>query len=210
MKKSVLNLSYLLLAFVLLASISNQMAEEHPSNSSTPGIESVQSDTPTVRRCRVIKRYRPKGEVYRMSMTVDNSLIQFRDLDSDNDVLVDVVDKKPEGFDGYVTFQFLDNNGKPIDCTGPIKLAAIKSKGKDGKEIEFESEDIEAKTGGNFLCGKTDHFLYPVNIRVYNSEGKLMYTQNTTFNFKSENNPKNKKEEIFESGEILDGEYKTK
>lgn len=145
-----------------------------------------------------------------MSMAVDISLLQFRDLDSENDGILDAVQKKPEGFDGYVSFEFLDNNGKPIDCTGLIKLAAIKSKGKDGKEIEFESDDIEAKTGGNFLCGTTDHFLYPVNIRVYNSQGKLMYTQNTTFNFKSENNPKDKKEEIFESGEVLEGEYKTK
>lgn len=210
MNKSIFNLSTWLLAFVLLASVSNQITEDYSANSSNLGIESVQSETPKVRRCRVVKRYRPKGEVYRMSISIENALMSCCVLDSDNDGIGDIFENKPMEFGGYISFEFLDNNGKPIDCTGPIKLASIKSKGKDGKEIEFESDDIETKTVGNFLCGTTDHFLYPVNIRVYNSQGKLMYTQNTTFNFKSENNPKDKKEEIFESGEVLEGEYKSK
>jgi ribosomal protein L7/L12 len=166
----------------------------------------------SVRRCRVMKRYRPKNEIYRIGVDVNNDLIQyFRDLDSDNDAIFDLVESNNPnpGFNGYITFEFLEPNGKAISCLSPIKLNPIKSQGKNGKGVEFESADFEAKKdGGTFICGSTDHFLYPVNINYYNAQGKLLFVQNTTFNFTSTYDGKGKKEEVFEAGQIFFGPYK--
>lgn len=110
------------------------------------------------RRCRVVKRYRAKGEVYRIIVDVNNS---------------------SNWQNGSIEILFEPKEGQPKPTAEPIILKPIKSKGKNGKDIEFESEDFE-------FSGETAKQTYVFTLVINNNEGKPLSKFQYTVSFGEE------------------------
>jgi hypothetical protein len=98
------------------------------------------------RRCRVVKRYRAKGEVYRIIVDVNNN---------------------SNWQNGSIEILFEPKEGQPKPTTEPIILKPIKSKGKNGKDIEFESDEFE-------FSGDVSNTKYNFFVLVKNSNKEVL------------------------------------
>ena len=108
-------------------------------------VNSVNADVDSVpRRCRVVKRYRPTGEVSKMIVEMNNN---------------------PSWQNGSIEIIFEPKEGQAKPTTEQIILKPIKSKGKNGKDIEFESEEFE-------FSGTTANQTYVFTLVINNNEGK--------------------------------------
>jgi hypothetical protein len=96
------------------------------------------------RRCRVVKRYRPTGEVSKMVVEMNNN---------------------PSWRNGSIEILFESSEGQAKPKTNPIILKPIKSIGKNGKDIEFESDEFE-------FSGETANQTYVFTLVINNNEGK--------------------------------------
>jgi len=109
------------------------------------------------RRCRVIKRYRPKGEVYRIAVDVPNHA-------NYTNATAEVVFEKKEG-------------QAPLSHT-TILLNTVRSKGKDGKDIELESDEFD-------FDGSSDNQTYRFTLKLYDNSKKLIETVRYDLTFKA-------------------------
>lgn len=114
----------------------------------------IMSETPKIRRCRVVKRYRPKGEVYRVEADVEN------DGTFSSYTLLAVFDKNENGSNPQIN---------------PIKLAPVKSKGKNGKDIEVHSPEFG-------FTGNTDGQTYIFSLDL-TKDGQTVNTQKFSVTF---------------------------
>jgi hypothetical protein len=120
----------------------------------------ITSETPKVRRCRVVKRYRPKGEVYRTVVVVENP----------SNAAFAVVDFGEPLFTGKnPSFNQLIENQN-------LKMVQIKQgNGNGGKkdaplEVEFSSDEFLFKEDKNNQTLKFIVSLFDVNGNELNSQ----------------------------------------
>lgn len=100
---------------------------------------------PITRRCRVVKRYRAKGEVYRILVNTPNT---------------------SNTLGGTVAVSFAASDASLKAPDGTLVATPIKSQGRNGKEIEVETPEFEL--GGN-VAGKT----LTIRLKARNREGKV-------------------------------------
>lgn len=108
------------------------------------------------RRCRVVKRYRPKGEVYRIAVDTPN-----------------------QNF-GSVSVSFYEALGKPNPESNQFEMNAIKSQGRNGKDIEWETGDIS-------FSGKAEG-TYVFEIVILDAKGNEVDAQLYKTDFSSDRN----------------------
>jgi len=122
-------------------------------------VNSVNLDVDSVpRRCRVVKRYRPKGEVYKINVEVNNNT---------------------SWQNGSIEILFEPKEGQAKPTTEQIILKPIKSKGKNGKDLEFESEEFE-------FSGTTAKQTYAFTLVLNNNDGKPLAKFQYTVSFGEE------------------------
>jgi hypothetical protein len=120
---------------------------------------SVNADVDSVpRRCRVIKRYRSKGEVYKIIVQLNNN---------------------PSWQNGSIEILFEPKEGQAKPTKEQIILKPIKSKGKNRKDIEFESAEFE-------FSGATANQTYVFTLVSNDNEGKPLDKFQYTVSFGEE------------------------
>lgn len=100
----------------------------------------------TPRRCRIVKRYRAKGEVYRIVVNTPNT---------------------PNTIGGTVAVSFAASDASLKAPDGTLVATPIKSQGRNGKEIEVETPEFEL---GGKVAGKT----LTIRLESRNRAGKVL------------------------------------
>ncbi|MFN4000380.1 ribosomal protein L7/L12 [Algoriphagus sp.] len=142
------------------------------------GNKRIKADFEAVpRRCRVVKRYRAKGEVYRVEAEVENN----------------------GTFSSYTLLAVFDKNENGSNPQiNPIKLAPVKSKGKNGKDIEVHSPEFG-------FTGDTDGQTYIFSLDFI-KDGQTVYSQKYSITFNEDGKNKETavgKEVIVESYDVI-------
>ena len=109
-----------------------------------------------IRRCRIRKVYRPKRTL--------NIAVGSLENNSDASRVA------------YLTLEFNKTTKNPLPTENPIKLVPVKSKGKNKKDIEFQSSEF-------FFEGETDFLSYEFTVRGYDQDGNELSDQEFEISF---------------------------
>ena len=154
MKQNILKLTSI---FLLVLGISfSSCQKEEKTETFGPSYGEAMADFEAVpRRCRVIKRYRPKGEIYRILVDVPNN-------SNMSNAFAEIIFDKKEG-------------EAPLSSE-TIILNTVKSQGKNGKDIEMQSEEFESKAN-------SENQTYTFTLKLYDNDKNFLGSQRYSVTF---------------------------
>lgn len=108
------------------------------------------------RRCRVVKRYRPNTDrIYRIAVDVPNN---------------------SNFTNAFAEVTFHEKEGQDPLSTETVVLNTIKSKGKNNKDIEMESDEFK-------FAGNSENKTYTFTLKLYDNNKNLVETQRYSVSF---------------------------
>lgn len=155
----------LLGALIVVAGFISCTKEIELDEITSTGVENIENDEfnaksdtykGQVRRCRIRTVYRPKRTL--------NIAVGSLENNSDASRVA------------YLTLEFNKTTKNPLPTENPIKLVPVKSKGKNKKDIEFQSSEF-------FFEGETDFLTYEFTTKGYDQDGNELSDQKFEINF---------------------------